>query len=423
MTNFEQIPRTAEHVSEGHPDKFCDQVADRILDKALEIAGDDKERRYVRTAIECLAKDRLLIVSGEVGFSEKIRAEIDIHELAREVWERVGYGQRDELTIINHIRNQSDHIRQGVDIGGAGDQGIMVGYATSELINGKENTQMMPLEWVLARDICFELRKLRVEQTLPWLRSDCKSQVTLNEKGEVTNIIVAAQHAEVAKDLNNPAKKHKELEDMERAIIAHAIQPVLFPDLSSLTLEKKEEEFGEGEGKEVRRHYFIKGVLETDIRVVVNGTGEFAIGGTIGDAGVVGRKIVVDAYGPQVPVGGGAYSGKDPTKVDRSAAYMARYIAKMIIAKGVKDSNQCIVKLAYGIGQHQPAMVSAITDKGDVSGYVKEKLPDLSPEFIINSLKLRRPTAPSSGEAGWSYIDTAAYGHYGRKQFPWEQID
>lgn len=415
MINIEQMPRTAEHVSEGHPDKFCDQVSDRILDEALELAGGDEERKGVRTAIECLGKDKLLIVSGEVRFNEKINSKINIHDLAQEVWERVGYGKGDELTVVNHLRNQSVDISQGVDIGGAGDQGIMVGYATNEKINGKDNTQMMPPEWVLARDICYELRTLRIEKTLPWLRSDCKSQVSVNEKGEVTNVIIAAQHDEVTDDPNNGSKKFKELEEKERDIISRAVQPVILPELSSLNslkLEKQEEKFGE----EVRRHYFIKGHSNTDIRVVVNGTGEFAIGGTIGDAGVVGRKIVVDAYGPQVSVGGGAYSGKDPTKVDRSAAYMARHIAKWVVTTGFKGANQCLVKIAYGIGRLEPEMFTAVTDKGDISKDVNAIFKaHLSPASIIEGFKLRKPN-------GWNYIDTAAYGHYGREIFPWEQI-
>ncbi|HEX9961275.1 MAG TPA: methionine adenosyltransferase domain-containing protein [Pyrinomonadaceae bacterium] len=422
MLNTEKTWRTAEHVSEGHPDKFCDQVADRILDEALELAGDDDSRSRVRTAIECLAKDNLLIVSGEVGFSKKIKSEINIHDLAREVWKRVGYGNGDELTVVNHLRHQSGHISQGVDIGGAGDQGIMVGYATNEKINGSDNKLLMPLEWVLARDICYELRNLRLQNKLSWLRTDCKSQVTVNEKGEVVGVIIAAQHAEVA---GSDHEKAGELEEMERAIIGQAIQPVIFPDLSSansLKIDKQKEEFKTGEKKEVRRHYFINGITDSPIRVVINGTGEFAIGGTIGDAGVVGRKIVVDAYGPQIPVGGGAYSGKDPTKVDRSAAYMARYIAKTLVAEG--EANQCLVKIAYGIGRREPEMFTVITDKGALSSKFHSRFIELlSPKRIIDGFRLRKPTGKfeKADPQTWSYFQTAAYGHYGRDIFPWEQ--
>lgn len=410
-----KVARTAEHVSEGHPDKFCDQVADRILDEVLCLCAKEEVlrksspltaadlRQSSRTAIECLAKDNVLIVSGEAKLSPEIRANLEVVDLAREVWKRIGYGTNDqELTVINHIRTQSPNISQGVDIGGAGDQGIMVGYATSE------TPEMMPKEWVLARDICMKLRDLRIEKTLSWLKSDCKSQVTVNEEGAITSVIVAAQHDEVA---GTEEEVQKRLEEMERDIIARAIQPVVLPDLvtNSLVPEKIEQKIGD----EIRRQYVIKGQSPVDIRVVINGTGAFAIGGPTGDAGVVGRKIVVDAYGPRVPVGGGAYSGKDPTKVDRSAAYMARHIAKHIVRnEGIVE---CTVTLAYGIGQVQPEMVTAVTDMGeDVWQRVKQHFKDLSPSYIIDYFKLREPK-------GWSYLETAAYGHYGRENFPWER--
>jgi S-adenosylmethionine synthetase len=414
--------RTAEHVSGGHPDKFCDQVADRILDEVLTLAGEldehldpdgrferhfelgNNNRTASRTAIECLAKDNVLIVSGEAKLSHELRGRLDVVKLAREVWKYIGYGSNDqELTVIDHIRSQSPDISQGVDIGGAGDQGIMVGYATNE------TPEMMPREWVLARDICQHLRDLRVDRKLPWLKSDCKSQVTINEEGAVTSIIVAAQHDEVT----GPTEAVQErLEEMERNIISHAIQPVIFPNIDANLLAP--ETVKQKIGDEVRRQYIIKGQSPADIRVVINGTGAFAIGGPTGDAGVVGRKIVVDAYGPRVPVGGGAYSGKDPTKVDRSAAYMARHIAKNIVhSEGVKE---CTVTLAYAIGQVQPEMITAVTDTGDnLTSWVHEHFSDLSPGYIIEYLKLREPK-------GWSYLETAAYGHYGRDKFPWERI-
>lgn len=398
MMSFEQMPRTAEHVSEGHPDKFCDQVADRILDQALQLTGDnDEARKEVRTAIECLAKDKLLIISGEVNFPEEIKAKINITELAEEVWERVGYGKGDELTVLNHIKGQSGEIAgeteedenetdgeselTGVNQGGAGDQGIMVGFATNE------TPELMPKCYAYARDICRKMRDFRLSSNnpMPWMKSDAKSQVTLDETGKVTNIIVAVHHS-----------KEVKLNEIRKGIIEHVLKEVL------------------------------PNVPEGSNETVINGTGKFTVGGTIGDAGVVGRKIVVDAYGPQISVGGGAYSGKDPTKVDRSAAYMARYIAKKVVAEKIGGANQCLVKIAFGIGQIQPAMISAVTDKGDVSQYVKEIFPDLSPAYIIELLQLRHPTGNPKermpGKSGWNYIDTAAYGHYGRKNFPWEQI-
>lgn len=365
--------RTAEHVSEGHPDKFCDQVSDCILDEALRLAGDDDGvRTQLRTGIECLAKDNLLIVSGEANLTEAVRSKLDVIKLSREVWQRIGYSNNShELTVIDHIRHQSPDIAKGagsgVDAGGAGDQGIMVGYATDE------SPEMMPREWVYARDICLKLAELRKGETIAWLKPDCKSQVTVNADGVITSVIVAAQHADnITKD------------EIEEEIRAQVLKPIL-PNVPA--------------------------------RITINGTGKFVIGGPTGDAGVVGRKIVVDAYGPRVPVGGGAYSGKDPSKVDRSAAYMARHIAKVIVAEGVEGAKECVVTIAYGIGQLQPEMVTAVTDVGkDLSGWVHDRFPDLSPGHIIERFSLRKPV-------GWSYIDTAAYGHYGRNIFPWEGLE
>lgn len=414
--------RTAEHVSEGHPDKFCDQVADRILDEVFKLAGELKggevdHRETSRTAIECLAKDNILIVSGEAKLSPEVRAELDVVELARGVWKRIGYGTNtQELSVINHIRSQSPDIQLGTNIGGAGDQGIMVGYAT------RETPEFMPREWVLARDICVKLRDLRREKTLPWLKTDCKSQVSINEQGAVYSVVVAAQHEELSK-----REEAERTEEMARAIIDQAIRPVIRPELTagSLKVDKLEQLVG----GEKRNYYVIGGQPAGDIRVVINGTGAFAIGGPTGDAGVVGRKIVVDAYGPRVPVGGGAYSGKDPTKVDRSAAYMARRIAKTIVSER-EDVNECTVTLAYAIGQEQPEMITAVTDTGlDLSAAVRERFKDLSPGHIIESLGLRNPTpvdpkkeAAGEESGGWSYTRTAAYGHYGRDEFPWEKI-
>jgi S-adenosylmethionine synthetase len=407
----QRFARTSEHVSEGHPDKFCDQVADRILDEVLAAAAEQDEKepprtpdeavlRYVRTAIECLVKDNLLVVSGEVKLTPTIRAELDIIKLAREVWKEVGYGDvwsggygkddeeqvNGELTVINHIRTQSKNIGTGdqkrtdeteegtgIDKGGAGDQGIMVGYATDE------TPELMPREWVFARDLCMKLRELRLNGTLGWLRSDCKTQVSVDADGSINSVIIAAQHSP-----NVTAKT------MEEHLRQHVIGPVV--------------------GKNVPR-------------VRINGTGVFVVGGPTGDAGVVGRKIVIDAYGPRVPVGGGAYSGKDPTKVDRSAAYMCRHIAKAVVQNKIEGAHDCTVTLAYGIGQHEPEMFTVITDAGvDIAQKVRDALKlnkvgkdsPLSPKAIIERLGLRQPK-------GWSYYQTASYGHYGRDIFPWEQ--
>ncbi|MCH9648476.1 MAG: methionine adenosyltransferase [Deltaproteobacteria bacterium] len=364
-----RVSRTAEHVSAGHPDKFCDQVADRILDQALAFASEKPETLpALRTAIECLAKNNLLVVTGEVKMSPDVKARLDVQELAREVWRKIGYsGRAEELTVIDHLHSQSVDIAKGTDSFGAGDQGIMVGYATAE------TPQMLPLEWMMARDICWTLHQLRDSKELPWLRADCKTQVTLDPDGAVSSVIVAAQHSEEVPH-----------EEIVAGVLEKAVRAVV-------------------------------GDVDAN-RVTINGTGRFVIGGPEGDAGVVGRKIVVDAYGPRVAVGGGAYSGKDATKVDRSAAYMARHIAKAVVANEVSGAKECTVKLAYGIGKFQPEMVSAVTDsQQDVSGWVKEKFPDLAPRSIIDRLDLFRPQ-------GWSYFDSASYGHYSRPEFPWEKI-
>jgi S-adenosylmethionine synthetase len=360
---FENLKRcpvlTAEMVTDGHPDKFCDQVADAILDCALK--GDPKSR----VAIECLAKDNLIVISGELS----TKANLNIEEIGRGVWQKIGYGDPQALMVINFIKEQSADIAKGkenggVDFGGAGDQGVMLGYATDE------TPEMMPLEYLYARKICQRLKLLRESGELSWLKADGKSQVTI-QNGAVANIVIAAQHV-----------PEIDIEQVRLELNRHVLEPL----------------FGKVPN------------------VVVNGTGAFTVGGTFADAGVVGRKIVVDAYGPRVPVGGGAFSGKDPTKLDRSGAYMARLIAKTIVAHKIGDARECLVSLAYAIGQRKPLMVTAITDKGrDVSSFVKKYFPDLSPESITEYLGLCQPK-------GWSYLDTAEFGHFGRAGFPWEQI-
>ncbi|MCX6625879.1 MAG: methionine adenosyltransferase domain-containing protein, partial [Acidobacteria bacterium] len=289
---------------------------------------------------------------------------LDWEAIARHVYQDViGYGAADHLTVIPCVCKQSDDIKIGVDRNGAGDQGIMVGFATDE------TPEALPLEYVLARNLAWGLKDLR--QKYPWFGPDGKTQVTL-EQGHVTSVVVAAQH--------------------DAKVTVEEVRTVVREELINLLL-----------GEDIPR-------------VVINGTGIFSVGGPNADAGVVGRKIVADAYGPRVPAGGGAYSGKDPTKVDRSAAYMARQIAKTIVAHRIGGARQCVVALAYAIGQCQPEMVTAVTDAGcDVSGWVREHFKDLSPGAIIERLGLQAPE-------GWSYLETAAYGHYGRDIFPWETV-
>jgi S-adenosylmethionine synthetase len=352
---------TAEMVTNGHPDKFCDQVADSILDHAIE------QDPNSRIAIECLAKNGLLVVSGEMTS----KARFSIEDLSRNIWAELGYGAPEDLAVVKYIKQQSPDIANGckdkgigVNSGGAGDQGVMVGYATDE------TPEMLPLEYVCARKICQRLKELRDSKELPWLKADGKSQVTVKE-GVVTNVVIAAQHdPEVAVD----------------------------------------------EVRETLKHRVIEPLFGSIQRIVINGTGAFTVGGPFADAGVVGRKIVADAYGPRIPVGGGAYSGKDPSKVDRTAAYMARHIAKTIVAQRIGNARQCLVTLAYAIGQKQPEMVTAVTEKGRaLTHWVKTRFPDLSPQAMIDYLGLCRPK-------GWTYFETASLGHYGQDSFPWEKI-
>ena len=347
------IPRTAEMVTGGHPDKYCDQVADYILDSCLE--QDDRSR----VAIECLAKNDLIVISGEVTTG----AAIDWRGIAQLVYRAVGYGSADRLTVIPCVSQQSAEISTGVDTNGAGDQGIMIGYATDE------TPEALPLEYVVARKLAWKLEGLRGE--FPWMGADGKTQVTL-ESGQVKSVVIAVQHSALIP-----------IDEVRAVVLERVIHPLV--------------------GSEVPR-------------VVINGTGSFTVGGLYADAGVVGRKIVSDAYGPRVPVGGGAYSGKDPTKVDRSAAYAARQIAKSVVTHGIGGAKECLVAIAYAIGQRQPEMVTAVTDTGrNVTSWVHEHFPDLSPDATIERLGLRKPI-------GWSYSQTAAYGHYGRSEFPWEAV-
>lgn len=360
------ITATAEMVTDGHPDKYCDQVADAILDEAL------RQDATSRAGIECLAKDTFLIVSGEI----KTRAALDIEAIARNVWETVvGYGPGAELTVVNHVKAQSRDIAvggdgihtAGVDSGGAGDQGVMVGYATDE------TPDLLPLEYVLARSLAQRLRALRWGGEIPWLRPDGKAQVTIRN-GVVTSCVLAAHHAE---DVST--------DQVRDALLSNVIKPVMSPY-----------------------------ELDRNCRIVINGTGRFTIGGPRGDAGVVGRKIVVDAYGPRIPVGGGAYSGKDPSKVDRSGAYMARTIAKSVVTNGM--ARECQVVMAFGIGQRMPETLNVYTSphNPEAERWVQANFCDLRPEAITEYLNLRRPK-------GWSYCSSAAFGHYGREGFPWEQ--
>jgi S-adenosylmethionine synthetase len=341
--------KTCESVTEGHPDKICDQIADAILDAYL------TRDPTSRVAVEVFGSHGALMIGGEVSSS----AEIDPAQIAQRVYKEIGHD--DELEVFTNVEEQSPDIARGVDTGGAGDQGIMYGYATVE------TPEFMPKPVVLAQRLAWGLTDLRRNNPqFSWLRPDGKTQVTI-ENGGVATVVVSAQHRE---DMPQA--------EVRRLLVQHLIQPVI------------------GDADE--------------IRILINPTGAFVRGGFAADTGLTGRKIMVDTYGGLIPHGGGAFSGKDPTKVDRSAAYMARYAAKNIVANGL--AKNCMVSVAYAIGKDEPVMLVAKSGDGrDLSAYLKQHF-DFRPRAIIERLGLRRPM----------YRATAAYGHFGRDEFPWEHI-
>ena len=340
---------TVESVTSGHPDKVCDQISDAILDECL------KQDPKSRVAMETFGAHGLLAIGGEVTTNADFNAE----EIARRVYKDIGYN--DNLQVITNIIKQSPDIAQGVDTGGAGDQGIMYGYAT------KNNTdEYLPESIVLVHKLTKGLENLRRSGSHNWIGPDGKAQVTM-EGDRVRTILVSTQHSEeISQD------------EIKESLIKNLIEP-LVGDVSS-------------------------------IEVLVNPTGKFVVGGFTADAGLTGRKIMVDTYCGLVPHGGGCFSGKDPTKVDRSAAYMARFAAKNIVAEGLAD--ECLISVAYAIGRAEPLMVEAISgNKESLSKIVKEKF-DFRPKAIIERLDLQRSI----------YLETAAYGHFGKPNLPWEKI-
>lgn len=376
---------TSESVTEGHPDKVCDAISDAILDNLLE---QDNESRV---ACETLATKGLVVVSGEVntkGFAEVER--IVKHTLSEIGYTDIAYGMDDEtVSVMSRLHQQSPHIAQGVDTDGrkeqgAGDQGLMFGFAC------KETAELMPLPIQLAHRLTEKLAKERKNGSMPWLGPDGKSQVTVEyDNGKpvaVKNVVIATQHDDM---LDKFGSEDKELEFVRKEVIQKIIKPVL--DDSKIAYNGA---------------------------FIVNGTGRFVIGGPEADTGLTGRKIIVDTYGGYAPHGGGAFSGKDPSKVDRSATYMARYIAKNIVAADLAD--KCELQLSYSIGVAEPTSVSVKTfGTGKVSDeklteIIKEVFP-LKPAEIIAHLDLKKPR----------YRQTAAYGHFGRdnKLFTWENID
>jgi S-adenosylmethionine synthetase len=365
---------TSESVTEGHPDKVCDRISDAVLDAYL------TKDPNARVACETIASGGAILVTGEVRAVDD--ATVDVDRLVRETLMEIGYTDPatgfsdDTVTVFVSLKRQSNDIAQGVDTGGAGDQGLMYGYAT------RETSAFMPLPIHLAHSLARRLAEVRHDGTLPYLRPDGKSQVTIEYDEEwrpvrAKAVVLAAQHTE---DVDTRT--------VHRDLLEHVIQPVL-GDL-----------------------------LDDETEVYINKTGRFVMGGPAADAGLTGRKIIVDTYGGAALHGGGAFSGKDPTKVDRSAAYALRWIAKNLVAAGVADRIQ--LGVSYVIGHKDPLSLS-------VDAFGTEKVPlerirafvrdhfDLTPQGIIDRLDLRRPI----------YTPTSAYGHFGREdiELPWEALD
>ena len=370
---------TSESVTEGHPDKLADQISDGVLDEVLrsDTAG--------RVACETFVSVGLVIVGGEIT----TKTYVDIHRLVREVIREVGYTNPaqgftyDTCAILNAIGAQSPDIAQGVNTGGAGDQGLMAGYAC------RDTKELIPMPIQLAHKLTRKLAEVRKKNVLPYLGPDGKSQVTIEyvdgRPARVDTIVLSSQHTEDILDRSGRKITKKAVEE----IIDKVAMPVIPKDM-----------------------------LDSKTKYYVNPTGKFVIGGPQSDTGMTGRKIIVDTYGGMAAHGGGAFSGKDPTKVDRSACYMARYIAKNIVASGLAE--KCNIQLAYAIGVAKPVSLTIFTDgtakvpEKRLVELVKKHF-DLTPRGIIKSLDLLRPI----------YRKTAAYGHFGReeKEFTWERTD
>mgnify|MGYP002680391528 FL=1 len=365
---------TSESVSEGHPDKLCDQISDAILDECL------RQDKYSRVACECFATTNLLVIGGEITTNAKV----DYEAVARDVMRRIGYTAEDlgidadtcEIKVVMDTQSSDIALGTNVEVGGAGDQGIMFGYATNE------TETYMPLPISMAHELVRYASELRHNGTFKHARPDMKSQVTIDYTDEnnpkVDTILMSIQH--------DPDFDEEEFKTFIKEKIMKEV---------------------------VRKHH-----MNEDYKVFINPTGRFVIGGPHGDTGLTGRKIIVDTYGGMARHGGGAFSGKDPSKVDRSAAYITRYIAKNIVAAGLCDRIE--IQLSYAIGVKDPTSVHVDTyGTGKVADEVIldaiKKEFDLTPQGIINTLDLLNPI----------YGPTAAYGHFGRTdvEFPWEKLD
>ena len=360
---------TSESVGAGHPDKICDQISDLILDRVL------KEDKEARVAVEVMASNRLIIIGGEITTT----AYVDFVKSAWDVLLKLGYTEND-FTIISNINSQSPDINQGVDKKdgelGAGDQGIMFGYAINE------TPELMPLPITIAHRLVQKAEELRLSNNFRWAKSDMKSQVTINYEGktpEVDTVLMSIQHSSDYKD------------NEFKTFIKEKIIKVVLNEYK----------------------------LDNDsYKVLINPTGKFVIGGPVGDTGLTGRKIIVDTYGGMGRHGGGAFSGKDYTKVDRSAAYASRWVAKHIVASGA--ASEVEIQLSYAIGVAKPISITLNTfdtetiDTSKIEAAI-DKTFDLSLDGIVNSLGLKKPI----------YKDTATFGHFGRKEkkFPWENLN
>lgn len=380
MTN-EHYLFTSESVSEGHPDKICDQISDAVLDACL---AKDPESHV---ACECFTTTGMVLVGGEISTKFK---ELDIQKIARDTARKIGYTDAafgldaDSMSVVNVVHTQSPDINQGV-VGsglkefkgqqGAGDQGMMFGFACDE------TPELMPAPVMFSHKILLNAAQLRHSKEIEWMRPDAKAQVTLEYEGHkpvhIDTVVLSHQH--------NPNVKYAQIKS---DLIERVIKPVLEPT----------------------------GLLDKKTKYFINPTGQFVIGGPHGDSGLTGRKIIVDTYGGMGRHGGGAFSGKDPSKVDRSAAYMARYIAKNIVA--AKLATRAEVQLSYAIGVPFPVSIMVDTfgtgkiPDSKIADAVKEIF-DCTPAGIVAALKLKRPI----------YSPTAAYGHFGKKDFSWEKTD
>ncbi|MEA5001354.1 MAG: methionine adenosyltransferase [Endomicrobiaceae bacterium] len=367
---------TSESVTEGHPDKVCDIVSDSILDAIL------KKDPKARVACETFVSNGLLIVGGEITTDAKVNK----REIIKEAIKNIGYDDPKygfdykTCAIMDTVNSQSPDIAQGVDIGGAGDQGLMIGFAC------KETPELMPLPIMLAHKLALRLAEVRKKKILKYLGPDGKSQVTVEYRNwkpyRVEAVVISTQHTA---DILDKTGAHI-TEKSKKEIFDKIIKPVV--------------------GK----------LIDKNTKIHINPTGKFVVGGPQGDTGLTGRKIIVDTYGGMAAHGGGAFSGKDSTKVDRSACYMARHIAKNIVASGIAD--KCTIQLAYAIGIAEPVSVMVDTHhSGKIPGNLLEpmvrKLFPLTPQGIIDYLDLRKPV----------FAKTASYGHFGRKEFKWENLN